>query len=284
MEANQSVKSSAGPLEPEPPTLLDEFPSELEGTFSTPNNPANGVALKSDEGTLHTVTASASAQRRIPSTAEGVQHPAASTGTMRRPARRASERLLGYGSEIWGFLLQHILPVRLSTWSAGLFGLCLGLLISNQFLRPDADTDGPRSWKVVEPKDIVLAGTGSVPAAARGQSLVEVPAVHEKPSVAPDGLNAVLPLIRQPRPLPSAKRVRFVGDLFVSSVPLAAAVFIDQKYVGETPLKLSGLRAGSHVVWLERAGHERWTNAVTVRANVLNRVAPKLQPDRRQTD
>jgi hypothetical protein len=71
-----------------------------------------------------------------------------------------------------------------------------------------------------------------------------------------------------------------VGDLFVSSDPLAAAVFLDQQYVGETPLKLSGVRAGSHVVWIERARHVRFTNAVTVRADALTRLVRKLQPER----
>src|SRR5688572_19358342 len=59
---------------------------------------------------------------------------------------------------------------------------------------------------------------------------------------------------------PAQPRV-FVGSLIVGSEPVATSVFIDRQYVGETPLEVSNLRAGSHVVWIERESYVRWTGS-----------------------
>jgi hypothetical protein len=61
-------------------------------------------------------------------------------------------------------------------------------------------------------------------------------------------------------------------------VPSGAAVFINQQRVGNTPLQLPRLRAGSHVVWIERAGYERWSTAVLVGVDTPNAVSATLQP------
>ena len=55
-------------------------------------------------------------------------------------------------------------------------------------------------------------------------------------------------------------------------------MFVDQKRVGETPLNLVRLRAGSHVLWVERDGYERWSTSVLVTADTRNSVSLKLQP------
>jgi predicted nuclease with TOPRIM domain len=73
---------------------------------------------------------------------------------------------------------------------------------------------------------------------------------------------------------------QFVGALVVRSEPVGAAVFINQKLVGETPLQLRGLRAGSHAVRIERQGYERWTVAVLVPADKQALVQATLQPHR----
>jgi hypothetical protein len=73
---------------------------------------------------------------------------------------------------------------------------------------------------------------------------------------------------------------RFTGDLGVQSVPTEAAVFVDQQHVGETPLQMKGLRAGSHVIWIEHEGYQRWTAAVLVSADKETRVNAGLQPVR----
>jgi chromosome segregation ATPase len=76
----------------------------------------------------------------------------------------------------------------------------------------------------------------------------------------------------------SAKETaQYVGTLEVESEPTRSAVFVDRQQVGETPLQLTQLRAGSHVVRIERAGYDRWTTAVLVAADKRTRVSAKLQ-------
>jgi len=64
--------------------------------------------------------------------------------------------------------------------------------------------------------------------------------------------------------------------LQVQSIPAGAAVFVNQKYAGETPLVLSGVRAGSNVVWVERSGYERWTGGVLVPTGEVARLLVNL--------
>ena len=75
----------------------------------------------------------------------------------------------------------------------------------------------------------------------------------------------------------SKEPVQFVGTLTVDSEPAGSAVFIDRELVGETPVELTRLRAGSHVVRIERDGYDRWTTAVHVAADKLTRVNAGLQ-------
>ena len=65
------------------------------------------------------------------------------------------------------------------------------------------------------------------------------------------------------------------GTLVVTSAPGGAAVFMNQRYVGKTPLETS-VKAGSYAVLLELEG-ARWTDVVLVRADRVTRVAPQLQ-------
>jgi PEGA domain-containing protein len=72
----------------------------------------------------------------------------------------------------------------------------------------------------------------------------------------------------------------FIGDLAIDSDPPGASVLIDHRPAGQTPLHVSRLRAGSHVVAVERGGYERWTAAVSVVADTTTRVRARLQADR----
>jgi DNA repair ATPase RecN len=75
----------------------------------------------------------------------------------------------------------------------------------------------------------------------------------------------------------SKESVQYLGALRVNSEPAGSAVFVDRQHVGETPLELTGLRAGSHVVRIERNGYDRWTTAVLVAADKQTRVSARLQ-------
>lgn len=82
-------------------------------------------------------------------------------------------------------------------------------------------------------------------------------------------------VVKAPRPTPE-----FVGALEVQSDPVGSAVFVDRQYIGETPVQLTELRAGSHTVWIQRDGYQRWTASVSVPAEKRTRVTATLQPDR----
>ncbi len=72
----------------------------------------------------------------------------------------------------------------------------------------------------------------------------------------------------------------FMGALDVKSNPAGSAVFLNRTYVGDTPVQLNDLRAGSHVVWITRQGYQRWTASVLVAAEKLAHVEVTLQQER----
>ena len=78
---------------------------------------------------------------------------------------------------------------------------------------------------------------------------------------------------------PSAPSV-FAGALAVQSNPAGGTVFLDRQHVGETPLELTGVKAGAHVIWIESPGHARWTSAVQVNTDKLVKVSATLDPRR----
>lgn len=82
----------------------------------------------------------------------------------------------------------------------------------------------------------------------------------------------------QPRTEPEP-REQFVGTLAIDTVPTGCEVFINRRRVGTAPVRLSGLRAGSHLVWIERAGYRRFTRVVTVPADQVTRVSVALERD-----
>jgi hypothetical protein len=75
-----------------------------------------------------------------------------------------------------------------------------------------------------------------------------------------------------PRP-----HLRKAARLYVESLPSDARVTVDGHLVGTTPLMLSDIGAGAHVVRLERPGHQPWITSVRAAAGVTTRVAGSLQ-------
>jgi hypothetical protein len=73
---------------------------------------------------------------------------------------------------------------------------------------------------------------------------------------------------------------KFVGTLLIESDPAGAAAFVNGEPVGNTPVLLKDLRAGSYVVRLEHEGYQRWSSAATVSAVRQERVKAKLEPER----
>jgi hypothetical protein len=71
--------------------------------------------------------------------------------------------------------------------------------------------------------------------------------------------------------------VSYVGTLTIDAEP-AGDVFVNRKRVGRTPMRLEDLRAGSHLIWIEREGYRRWTRVVAVAADRISRVSVSLEP------
>lgn len=69
-----------------------------------------------------------------------------------------------------------------------------------------------------------------------------------------------------------------MGALQIDSTPRGARVFINRQEVGVTPLVLTGLVVGSHVVRLEADGHATWSSAIRVIADRQTDVRTKLAP------
>jgi hypothetical protein len=79
---------------------------------------------------------------------------------------------------------------------------------------------------------------------------------------------------------PATRRsTKFVGTLSIRSTPDKAEVHIDRERVGETPLVLRRLRAGSHAIWIDHEGYQRWTAGVNVPAEEHTRVTATLQAE-----
>jgi hypothetical protein len=80
-----------------------------------------------------------------------------------------------------------------------------------------------------------------------------------------------------PRPAtPSAPTV-FTGLLYVDSRPRGATVFVDNKNVGVTPLMISDVKVGSHLVRFEMTGKKPWSTSTTVVAGQTARVTGSLE-------
>ena len=86
------------------------------------------------------------------------------------------------------------------------------------------------------------------------------------------------PKAPQARQAPQAREApRYVGTLTVDAAP-GGEVFLNRQSAGRTPLRLANLRAGSHLIWIERDGYRRWTRVVQVNADRVARVSAELEP------
>jgi hypothetical protein len=79
----------------------------------------------------------------------------------------------------------------------------------------------------------------------------------------------------RPRPAPAA--TTFTGALYVDSRPRGARVLLDGREIGTTPLQVSDIRAGTHVVRLELANHRPWTASTRIVAGETARVTGSLE-------
>ena len=164
-------------------------------------------------------------------------------------------------------------------------GVALLALLS---LRAAGSSNPPAQDAIAAP--VELAEEAAIVAPASRPAVVAAPAAliqvsteasSTAPSKPPSKALSTAPSKVQVAPLPEPERPReYFGTLAVMSDPIGARVLIDGKYVGETPVEVPKVRAGSHVVWIEAAGFMRWTGALPVPADRRTAIHPKLQPER----
>ena len=121
------------------------------------------------------------------------------------------------------------------------------------------------------------------------KELPVAPAAKESPAAPPPAPQPVVsraapitPPVTQPVPTVRERQsirtpVTYVGTLSIDSAP-GGAVFIDRAAAGQTPLRIQNLKAGSHLVWIEREGYRRFTRVVHVQADRASRVWADLEP------
>jgi hypothetical protein len=83
--------------------------------------------------------------------------------------------------------------------------------------------------------------------------------------------------LRVAMPQAAPRRVEYVGTLTIDSDP-PGEVKIDGKTIGTTPVRAADLKAGSHLIWIQREGYRRFTRVVQVPANRVTRLVADLEP------
>ena len=79
---------------------------------------------------------------------------------------------------------------------------------------------------------------------------------------------------------PLAKKRIHQGTLQVNSQPRGARIFLNGKYVGQTPMLMRALPAGSRAVGLRLDGYAPWSRGVRIVANEITTVVAKLNTDK----
>ncbi len=88
---------------------------------------------------------------------------------------------------------------------------------------------------------------------------------------------AAAPAATRPAPETSATAL---GVLEIDSRPTGARVFVDDRAVGTTPVRIPEMTPGGHVVRLELPDHRAWTETAQVTRGKTTRVAGSLEPIR----
>lgn len=96
-------------------------------------------------------------------------------------------------------------------------------------------------------------------------------------SNAPSGGRQGQPAAAPPAP---AETGATTGTLEVDSRPVGARVFVDDRPVGTTPVRVPDVAPGSRVVRLELPDHRSWTEVTQVGRGKTTRVAGSLEPIR----
>jgi hypothetical protein len=137
---------------------------------------------------------------------------------------------------------------------------------------------GAATWRALTTADVPEAAPPIAALPEPEQAPSPPPMASPPPAAAPIPASAVMAR-EQPaphQPVRDVVRRAYVGSLSIDAQP-AGDVFLNRKRAGRTPLRLDNLRAGSHLVWIERDGYRRWTRVVQVPADRISRVSAELE-------
>lgn len=155
-------------------------------------------------------------------------------------------------------------PQVASGVAAMVIGIAIGIGIWMRFT-------GGADLPVVSAAEAAPAATAPAPAEAAPEPVHPQPGTPVPPPPSP---------VREPARHEAAAAVtpvRYTGTLTVDADP-GGRVFINRETVGNTPLRLPNLRAGAHLVWIERDGYRRWTRVVEVPAERVTHLSASLEP------
>lgn len=156
-------------------------------------------------------------------------------------------------------------------------GLTLGImtwrvLTTVEVSEPPPIVADPALEPVQAPEPPQAMAPPPVPAPMKAATIVTPVRNSPAPPIAAAAL--VTPVRNSPAP-PIAPR-SYVGSISIDASP-GGEVFVDRKSLGPAPVRLDNLRAGSHLVWVERDGYRRWTRVVQVPADRITRVFADLE-------
>jgi hypothetical protein len=134
---------------------------------------------------------------------------------------------------------------------------------------------GVWSWTLMSSEPIVPRS----PIVTAAEAIAPAPVAVAQPPIAEAAIipvASVTPPRNNTQHRVSPPPVDYVGALSIDSDP-PGDVFIDRKPAGRTPLRAANLKAGSHLVWIERDGYHRFTRVVEVPADRVSRVVANLE-------
>ncbi len=244
-QALEQSKSDIVLLTSQVTTLVGSI-ADMHKQLSRARAPA--IVLRAPTSSAYLRTSTASLRR----SAASLRRLAAALCKSAAALRPSAEALFGSAA---GLRISAVGLRNLAAFAALVVGLTIALA-TWRYLAGDAATAEP----VAQAADV----TASAKLAAA--QLVLTPAVTEAE-----------PELASALPAPAAaKRVTYVGTLSIDADP-DGEVFIDRKPAGRTPLRVPNLRAGSHLIWIERDGYRRWTRVVNVPADRVSRVSADLE-------
>lgn len=96
-------------------------------------------------------------------------------------------------------------------------------------------------------------------------------------SVSPSTVSEVSAILQPNAPVAST------GGLSVSSTPAGAQVFLDNQFMGITPLTLNAVTTGTHLVSIRQDGYEEYSATTPVNAGATSTVSAALMPAAKPT-